>query len=80
MGSGVVHVFLQWAVVVDREVSFPRLASIDAVEAPNWAVAEETAAVFFLIGAVVGMVLCGVFGDAADVAADRVGGALALFH
>jgi hypothetical protein len=72
------HVFLEWAVVVDGKVSVPRFVGVYTVEAFEGAVAVEPS-MFLFVRAVVGMVGGGVFGCAADVAAEVVGRAAAFF-
>ena len=77
--SHALHALLEWAAIIDGEVTLAQLPVVDAVEALDGAVAEDPA-VLPLVGALVGMFLGHVVGEATDVAADVFGRALALFH
>ena len=69
------HTLLEWAAIVNGEVTLAWLPVIDTVEALNRAVAEDPA-VLSLVGTLVGVFLGGVVWEAADVTADILGWAL----
>ena len=73
------HAFLEWAAIVDGEVSLAQFVVVYTVEALDWAVAHDPA-VFLLVGTFIGMFFSGVVREATDVVADVLSRALTLLH
>jgi hypothetical protein len=77
--SRALHAFLEWIVIVNGKVSLAWLVVVDTVEALDRAVTHDPT-VLLLVGALVGMFLGSVVGEATDMAADVFGWVSAFLH